>query len=133
MLGLNELSTFDFDGVRSQDLKFPFQLIFKPRIKVGNCNFSETKLHELFSNLETKDSYILDIYSYESPNDRKYDNQELIGSIKMESNFYSSNYGDTKLFFKHPYKEDDFMIYPEWLQQINDVKETWCGTKEIDV
>ena len=38
----------------------------------------------------------------------------VIGDVVTSSNCVSSYYGDTKLFFKHQWIEEDIALRPEW-------------------
>ena len=48
---------------------------------------------------------------HQSPGDK---DGVLLGDVVTTDNCVTSNYGDTKLFFKHQYIDEDKNLKPEW-------------------
>ena len=54
---------------------------------------------------------IYTLKAYLSPDDSE---GMVLGNVVTTDNCVSSLYGDTKMFFKHQYIEDDIALKPEW-------------------
>lgn len=81
----------------------------------------------MFSNAEPKDhmdyiqqfkkipagSTIYEVYGWTAP-PQIGGKKVKIGDLKMESNLITSKFGDTDLFFRHQYTDDDIKLKPEW-------------------
>jgi len=63
MLGINELALYDFSGNKYDDPKFPFQLIFRPQIKIGSCDYKEQTLTDLFTNTSLEGLTTIKVYA----------------------------------------------------------------------
>jgi hypothetical protein len=112
-LGNREMCSIDQDGteVSKGEDRFPFKLIFRAPNKIKKTmsqKFTEdyTKVVAEFP----KDTIIFEVYALDD-----FDCEEnYIGEIKLTSRFTTSEFADTKLFFKHPSNEPDFEVYPSW-------------------
>jgi len=61
MVGGSELALYDFDGKKYDEPKFPFQLIFKPLVKIGNCSYNEGTLRNLFTSANLQNQTIIEV------------------------------------------------------------------------
>ena len=59
------------------------------------------------------DSTIYDVYALDKPIPLG-GVETLIGSLKMDGEFTTSNWGDKNLFFQHQIITDDLKTRPEW-------------------
>lgn len=48
------------------------------------------------------------------------DTKSYLGDILATSFYDTSYYGDTKLFFRHDWMENDLQIHPEWIIQMKE-------------
>lgn len=113
-LGAKDMAVFDSKGVKSGVINSPKQIFFVPTEAISN-KFSEKK-HEIREDFLTIDSgttlykiYAVDSkhndfdyydYSVEKMKEFLKDSSE-IGEVVMTSPFIASEFGDTKIFFKH--------------------------------
>ena len=66
---------------------------------------------------------IYTLKAYLSPDDSE---GMVLGNLVITDNCVSSLYGDTRMFFKHQYIEDDIALKPEWTDAYFD---NFCGIK----
>jgi len=72
-------------------------------------DFISSKLPDVLAKIP-ENSTVYNVYA-EEPNVQT----TLIGQIKINTPFTSSNFGDNDLFFQHIRKENDFNIRPDWV------------------
>jgi len=119
MVGVSDLATYDQQGKREKPI-FPFNLVFQGTKYVKSLytdDFVSSNLPAILARIPAN-STVYNVYA-EEPNMQT----TLIGQIKINTPFTSSNFGDNDLFFQHYRKENDFSLRPEWgpfAQQIVD-------------
>lgn len=91
MLGSSELALYQFNGTKESSPKFPFQMIFTPKIKLGDSQYNADTLKNLFVNYQFTNAQVFDVYAYATPADRRADNKELIATITMTSQVVTTN------------------------------------------
>jgi len=116
-LMVNDLSEVSQDGTRIADTTSPTQIYFVPTAEVSN-RFSEnphdfrddlltlaagTKVYDIYAtDLEIKKS----LFFAERYADQRRDSAVKVGSLYLTSQFNTSQFGDTGIFFKHERYED---------------------------
>merc|ERR1719272_387370 len=68
-----------------------------------------------------KDDVLFKVLATEAPGGTPQE----IGEFILTGQFTTSAFGDSQLFFKHQYMEDDFALRPDWLNSID--RKTECG------
>merc|ERR1711953_653256 len=97
-VGLSDMCKYDQEGTLYQTPNFPFQIELTP----ADVQFQEhtpASMEEFMAQFDAipVGTTIYTLKAYLSPD-----------------NCVSSLYGDTKMFFKHQYIEDDIALKPEW-------------------
>lgn len=97
-LYLADLSEVDQQGQIVKHSRYPSQVFLVPN---PNVQFPETKGRDFREDLATITSgtRLFSVYGVEGDKDRH--NARLIGYIQTTSEFVSSSYGDSRLFFRH--------------------------------
>jgi hypothetical protein len=98
-VGLSNICTHDQEGIEYQEPIFPFKVTFEPLVKTKN-----------FKVLSSGTSFY-NIKANRSPDDREGFN---LGEVVSNDECISSLYGDTKMFFKHQWIEEDIALRPGW-------------------
>ena len=97
-----------------------FQVNFVP---TGEVNFREepSDMPEFYKQFDdiAVGTAIYELRGHQNPEDAE---GVLIGSVVTSRNCVTSLYGDTKMFFKHQYIEEDKALRPEW----GDAYDTGC-------
>jgi len=111
-VGLSDASTYDQDGNKVDNVVFPFKVSFVP---TGDIKFREeySELSEFmkqFTDLPVG-TVLYQLRGHQSPDDKE---GVLLGDVVTTDNCVTSLYGDTKLFFKHQYINEDKDLKPEW-------------------
>jgi len=124
MVGLSDLATTHANGVpvAEDDIEYPFKLILKPNPvlkekfkKKNKEEFNKYLLRDTLDEIDPK-TILYEVYAQASPCD---DAPQLIGELKLkEKKIVESQFGDTKLFFRHQRMEDDFMKHKEWADYV---------------
>ena len=114
-VGLSHISTHDQDGMEYPEPKFPFKITFVP---TGEVNFKEEKpsSHEEFMDQFKQISVGTKLYTFKAHNGPDDVDGLVIGDVTTTDECLSSLYGDTKMFFKHQWIEDDIDLKPEWAE-----------------
>ena len=117
-IGLKTWGQYDQNGnsVSDSDIDIPFQLIFSPSSDV-NTLFPDTYQDELPNQLQSIPSgtTLFDVYAVDQPDA----DAVLIGRLTTKSEFVTSYFGDTSLFFQHNYFEDDIALHPNWANAVS--------------
>ena len=113
-VGLSDFAQIGEDGrkVDPCDVIFPYKLVFRP---TGSIMFPDA-YHGLFtSDLASipEGSVLWKVYAWTAP-PQLGGKEELIGSIVLRSGLVTSQWGDTKLFFRHQDMREDFTLKPDW-------------------
>ena len=111
-IGLSDMASYDQEGTFYQTPIFPFRLELEP----SDLNFQETKPNSMEDFLAQFEgipigSTVYVMKAYVSPDDKE---GKVLGNIVTTDNCVTSLYGDTKMFFKHQWIEDDIALKPEW-------------------
>ena len=59
------------------------------------------------------DSTIYDVYALDKP-EQLGGTETLIGSLKLDGSFTTSDWGDQRLFYRHQLMNEDLALKPEW-------------------
>ena len=100
-VGLSNICTHDQEGIEYQEPIFPFKVTFEPLVKIKSNNFIGLSSGTRFYNIKAN----------RSPNDQEGFN---LGEVVSNDDCISSLYGDTKMFFKHQWIEEDVALRPGW-------------------
>jgi len=111
-VGLSDASTYDQNGNEADNVVFPFKVNFVP---TGDINFDEEFLELADFNKQFTDlpvgTVLYQLRGHQSPDDK---DGVLLGDVVTTDKCVTSHYGDTKLFFKHQYIDEDKNLKPEW-------------------
>ena len=122
-VGLSDLCAYDQDGNKYHSPVFPFKITLEPsevhfpREKPPNMKtfiqqFSKipinTSIYKLIAHLHPWDSSGI-----------------ILGDIRIKDKCVTSYYGDTKLFFKHQFIEEDVKLRPQWAEAY--FKDCYCN------
>jgi len=112
-VGLSEVASYDQSGNEESSPQFPWSLVFKPNPQLNSLpdTFS-AKLDDILATIP-QGTDIFEIHAVDCPSCKAY----RIGTIKTDSQFTRSSYGDQHLFFEHQRKEDDLAIRQDWLDE----------------
>ena len=100
-VGLSNICTHDQEGIEYQEPIFPFKVTFEPLVKIKTNNFKVLSSGTSFYNIKAN----------RSPDDQEGFN---LGEVVSNDECISSLYGDTKMFFKHQWIEEDVALRPGW-------------------
>ena len=111
-VGLSDMASYDQEGTNYAEPVFPFKIAFEP----ADVHFQEAKPDSMEAFMSQFDSIevgttVYTLRAYSSPDDTE---GTLLGNVVTTDNCVSSNYGDTQMFFKHQWIEDDITLKPEW-------------------
>ena len=100
------------DGTLYENPIFPFKIELAP----ADVSFQEPKPNSMEDFMAQFDSIavgttIYTLKAYLSPDDTQ---GMILGNVITTDNCVSSLYGDTRMFFKHQYIDDDIALKPEW-------------------
>merc|ERR1711935_629038 len=122
-VGLSNVCTHDQDGTEYPDPTFPFQVAFEP---TGDVNFPDAAPDSMWD--------FLNQFIALAPGTRLYTIRAMIsptesivlGDVVTSDECVSSNFGDTKMFFKHQWIEEDIALRPEWADAY--YEDCYCNT-----
>eukprot|EP01064_Diplonema_japonicum_P006942 TRINITY_DN14741_c0_g1_i1.p1 TRINITY_DN14741_c0_g1~~TRINITY_DN14741_c0_g1_i1.p1 ORF type:complete len:354 (+),score=84.22 TRINITY_DN14741_c0_g1_i1:57-1064(+) len=121
-VGLSELAEAEQDGVSVEVGKrvFPFQLQFIPNPELQNNPAwrdlpVDVSLEAIYKEIPAE-TVLFTVLAVEEPNAPA----KKIGVIRTKSAIIPSQYGDTKLFFRHTAMETDLALRPEWRAAVPD-------------
>jgi len=122
-VGLSNLCTHDQDGTEFDDPIFPFKITFEP---TGEINFPEAKpeTREEFINQFKSIAPGTRLYLIKAKPSPEFDGL-VLGEVVTSDECVSSLFGDTKMFFKHQWIEEDIALRPEWADAFYD--ECYCN------
>ena len=114
-VGISDLCTHDQDGKASQKLIFPFKLTLVPiagKVSIPNEQPESFKSYvQKLANAIPEGTELYKVKASMNPDDQ---NGSIIGNLVTEGPCVTSNFGDTKLSFKHQSIQDDVDLKPEW-------------------
>jgi len=123
-VGISHLTTYDQDGNTVEEPKFPFKFSFQS----ADVTFSETapetfeKFMGQFTNI-SMGTTLYNVMAHSSPSDQ---DGSFLGSVVTTNSCVTSNFGDTKLFFRHRPIGEDADMREEWRTEY----ETGCGIED---
>ena len=123
-MGIAHLTTSDQDGNLVEDPEFPYKFSFK----TADVTFSEAApgTFEEFMGQFTSipvGTTLYNVMAHSSPSDEE---GSLLGSLVTTDSCVTSNFGDTKLFFRHRPIEEDAALRVDWAADY----ETGCGKED---
>jgi len=123
MVGLTDIAQYGEDGKQVATPVAPFHLVFVPNLsmKFPSAPYGEDTFLSLLEQVPVS-STLFEVYASRGPGDAA---NILVGTLKSRSKFTRSAFGDTNLFFRHQYMEEDFRYNPSWLPALE--KKTACG------
>ena len=115
-VGLSDVCAYDQDGNQAGELNFPFKVTFD---LTGEVNFNEAPPADMDEFIDQFRNLPVGTRLYTISAMRHPDDAEgfSIGDVVTTDNCVSSYYGDTKLFFKHQWIEDDISLRPQWTNE----------------
>ena len=124
-VGLSNVCTHDQDGTEYLDPIFPFKVIFEP---TGDVNFPNAPPDSMTDFLNQFKEFGIGTELYTIKAMRSPDDVEgfVLGNAVTADECVSSNFGDTKMFFKHQWIEEDIALMPEWSQSY--YEDCYCNT-----
>ena len=118
-VGLSNVCTHNQEGTEYQDPIFPFKISFEPNPEVSFPDAAPGSMTEFLDQFKaipvgTKLYTIKAIQNPENPID------SILGNLVIADECVSSNFGDTEMFFKHQWIEDDIALRPEWIDNYSE-------------
>lgn len=120
MLGTSLFAEATQEGVGVDAPDFPFALVFKPnsRLRRVECEFNDFMTQLRSVGQQFKGQMLYEVYAvhdpwYSRPSGRP--DIQHIGSMILDDGFYTSQFGDSELFFRHRFMETEF----ELLRKVN--------------
>ena len=106
------------------DPVFQFKVTFIP---TGEVNFQTKKPSSMeeFMDQFKKITVGMNLYTFKAHNGPDDTEGLVIGDVIIQEECVSSFYGDTKMFFKHQWIEDDIDARPEWAEAY--LNECYCN------
>ena len=111
-VGLSDMCKYDQDGTSYENPVFPFKLELTPA-DVQFMEHTPASMEEFMAQFDAipVGTTVYTLKAYLSPEDSE---GMVLGNVVTTDNCVSSLYGDTRMFFKHQYIEDDIALKPEW-------------------
>jgi len=109
-LGLSQMASATQKGTAVEAPHFPFALVMKPASGLNEvpCTFNEP-ISQLL-NID-KPQTLYDIYASRDPCEHAcLGSLEMIGSLVLDTPFTASRYGDTELFFRHVFFQEEIKL-----------------------
>lgn len=142
-VGLSDLCRYNIDGARVENPVFPYAVkLYSPKIQFPSEPVTHEELQNLLTNIPAN-SHLFDIYAFDSPQNFKNDVGILLGSITTNSECVNSQFGDTRLLFRHQRyllflktfinarAEDDWKLRKDWFDALD--AEEDCGSSSISL
>lgn len=112
MLGVSQMAESTQEGDAVAAPYFPFALVFVPHPDLNSvpCSFEDVarQLKNIDSSWIGKPIY--EIYAVENPWTARPAGQPIlkfVGHLILDSSFFTSKYGDTRLFFRHTFFQEE--------------------------
>ena len=123
-VGISHLTKYEQDGDEVENPKFPYKFSFK----TADVTFDESApdTFDQFMKQFTKipvGTRIYKVMAHASPSDKE---GFLLGSVVTTDSCVTSNFGDTKLFFRHRPISEDAKLRSDW----KDDYEAGCGLED---
>lgn len=115
MLGTSPFAEATQEGSEVEKPDFPFALVFKPNPRLFNvkCDFKDFMAQLRSVGEQFQGQMLYEVYAVHDPWTDRWSGRpdlELIGSMVLDDGFYSSNFGDSQLFFRHRFMETEFEV-----------------------
>ena len=124
-VGLSNVCTHDQDGTEYPDPIFPFKVIFEP---TGEINFQEEKPSSMeeFMNQFQGIASGTKLYTIKARTNPEDQDGFVLGEVITADECVSSLFGDTRMFFRHQWIEEDIALKPEWSETLS-LDECYCN------
>ncbi|KAJ3067109.1 hypothetical protein HK102_007490 [Quaeritorhiza haematococci] len=111
-IGLRNFAEYAQDGSAPAKIKVPYKLVLQPGEQVSSMYPEDTKA-PFVEQLKAipAGSLMWTAYAYRGPNDVE---PIKIGELYITTQFTTSAYADSTLFFRHTRIEDDWELEPSW-------------------
>eukprot|EP00347_Sterkiella_histriomuscorum_P015747 403355834 len=108
-VGLSDIATYDQHGVKTDNPKFPFQLVFVPTLR-DNYSDDFSEIYQSHLDKVPQGTLLYKVYAHAEPDAPRVH----IADLSITSKLMRSNFGDKYLFFKHQDMQEDIALRPEW-------------------
>merc|ERR1719433_965815 len=115
MLGLSPMAELTQEGVRVSEPYFPFALVFQPHADLVDvpCEFGDyvSQLRHVGKSWQNKPIY--ELFALHDPWFSRPSGKpgiKHVGRMVLDSEFLTSMYGDTQLFFRHRFMKDELEV-----------------------
>ena len=132
LIGTSQLAEVRQNGEKeTETLRFPFALMFVPSSPSHNevpCSFNNFTSQLLDGSHFRNGTVLYDIHAIDTPWSERPNGKpsmNKIGEVVLESNFVKSTFGDTRLFFRHTF-------FNEEIASVADPKEREIWQKYVD-
>ena len=116
MVGLSDIAKYDQYGEEESDVEFPFRLFFSPNPQLTlRFHDQPATLEGIYDQLISipSDIKLWDVYASSHPEDT---NHVKIAELISASEVVFSETGDTNIFFRHQFMQEDIDLHPEWYE-----------------
>ena len=122
-VGLSNVCTHDQDGTEYPDPIFPFKVSFEPNPEISFPDTPPGSMAEFLDQFRKipVGTKLYTIKAMQSPNNPI----EYLGNLVTADECVSSKFGDTEMFFKHQWIEEDIALRPEWTDHYS--KDCYCN------
>jgi hypothetical protein len=114
LLGVSQMATHSQDGSKVDNPNFPFALVLNPtkalnEVKCDFNNFTSQLMNLNAAGLAAPGKVLYDVHVAHDPATNGPDATTLkhIGSLVLDSPFTTSMFGDTELFFRHTFFQEE--------------------------
>jgi len=117
-LSVLDVAKFDQWGNEEEDVNWPYQLDFEPYDVYGWTDEYQNDFQDQFTAIPIN-TLLYKVFAYDVPPEFGGEEQ-LIGWVVTRSEWISSLWGDTRLFFQHQAFDDALELrefYSDWLQE----------------
>jgi hypothetical protein len=107
---VDNLAAVSIDGTAVAKVNAPYRLIFKPAAHAPQCPHAKIDFRDDLARNVKSGTTIYDVFALDESDEKRLGTDDLdkllpvaqkIGTIRTESEFIASAYGDYRLFFKH--------------------------------
>lgn len=116
MVGLSDVCAYEQDGSMVGTPRFPFEIGFEPTegVALPDQEISDEDLLRKLSSIPVG-TEVFKVYAVANPTSAKVS----LGRLKTTSKCVQSEFGDLRLSFRHQRMEEDFLLHPEWVSQVD--------------
>ena len=122
-VGLSNVCTHDQDGTEYPDPIFPFKDNFETNPEISLPDTPPGSMDEFLDQFRKipVGTKLYTIKAMQSPNNPI----EYLGNLVTADECVLSKFGDTEMFFKHQWIEEDIALRPEWTDHYS--KDCYCN------